>query len=108
RFECRLQNKRGAERWFQFSLQRAEPEDLWLCMGLDIHDLKCKQAELEQQARMQTNMLDVSVDCIKLIALDGSLVHMNQAGCRALNISSESGFGMPWLPLLPDDVHVKG
>jgi diguanylate cyclase (GGDEF)-like protein/PAS domain S-box-containing protein len=53
-------------------------------------------------------MLDISVDCIKLISLDGTLVHMNKAGCRSLGLAEDSSFGMPWLQLLPDDVREAG
>lgn len=107
-FESRLRNQHGQERWFKFSLQKSAPGNLWLCIGVDIHELKSRQAELERQASMQTDMLDVSVDCIKLIALDGTVAHLNQAGCRALGVASDSGFGMPWLPLLPQDVWAEG
>lgn len=57
---------------------------------------------------MQTDMLNISVDCIKLIAPNGNLLHMNRAGCRALGVDQDSGFGMPWLPLLPEDVWNEG
>lgn len=53
-------------------------------------------------------MLDATPDCIKLIGADGTLFMMNRAGCLALGVSEEEGFGMPWLPLLPGDVHASG
>lgn len=110
--ECRLVDSRGAARWFLLSLQPAN-EDLtgprtWLCMGTDIHDLKQREADLERRTSIQTDMLDISVDCIKLIAPDGTLVHMNRAGCQALGVPEGSLFGMPWLPLLPEDVWTMG
>ncbi|WP_425645315.1 diguanylate cyclase domain-containing protein [Agrobacterium leguminum] len=110
--ECRLVDSRGAARWFRLSLQPAN-EDLtgpriWMCMGTDIHDLKQREADLEKRASIQTDMLDISVDCIKLIAPDGTLVHMNRAGCQALGVPEGSLFGMPWLPLLPEDVWTIG
>lgn len=56
----------------------------------------------------QRAMLDATPDCIKVLSLDGKLLMMNKAGCLALNIPEDSKFGMPWLPLLPEDVHPLG
>lgn len=53
-------------------------------------------------------MLDASVDCIKIISVDGNLLTMNKAGCAALGMAEDSAFGMPWLPLLPESVHAAG
>lgn len=57
---------------------------------------------------MQKAMLDATPDCIKVVSVDGKLLMMNRAGCLALNVPEESEFGMPWLPLLPQDVHTAG
>lgn len=59
-------------------------------------------------SHLQKAMLDATPDCIKLVSVDGTLLTMNQAGCRALNVPRETGFGMPWLPLLPEEVHAAG
>lgn len=111
-FECQLLDGRGGGRWFQLDLQpldkAPDAECRWLCVGTDIHELKRKTLDLERLAAIQTDMLDISVDCIKLIALDGTVVHMNKAGCRALGVPEDSSFGMPWLPLLPDDIRKIG
>lgn len=111
-FECRLQDGRGKARWFLLGLQPLD-EGLagdcgWLCTGTDIHKLKRREMDLERRASIQTDMLNISVDCIKLISLDGMLVHMNKAGCHALGVPEDSAFGMPWLPLLPEDVRTAG
>jgi len=107
-FECRLQDRRGVLRWCLLSLQSVgkEPtaERQWLCVATDIHELKCRELDLERRAAIQTDMLNISADCIKLIALDGTLVHMNRAGCRALGVPDDSTFGMSWVPLLPEGV----
>ncbi len=110
-FECRLQDAGGTARWFLLSLHRVNTGPAgegWLCIGTDIHALKCREIDLERRAAIQTDMLDISLDCIKLIALDGTLVHMNKAGCHALGVPEDSPFGMPWLPLLPKDVWTAG
>jgi len=109
--ECRLLDGRGAPRWFVVQLQPvtgAPGGRRWLCVATDIDRFKAREMQLEQRASIQTDMLDISVDCIKLIALDGTIVHMNRSGCRALGVSGECGFGMPWLQLLPEDVHEAG
>lgn len=110
--ECRLLDDRGTPHWFLIDLQpvkddRAETHH-WLCTGTDIHRLKVREQDLEKRASIQTNMLDISVDCIKLIALDGTVVHMNKSGCQALGVPEGSSFGMPWLALLPEEVWTTG
>ncbi len=111
-FECQLKVKRGGGRWFVFKLQPLEKDSSgrrrWLCVGTDVDELKRRTLDLESRTAMQAEMLNVSVDCIKLIARDGTLVHMNKAGCRALGVPEDSSFGMPWLPLLPEEVRKKG
>jgi two-component sensor histidine kinase len=57
---------------------------------------------------LQKAMLDATPDCIKVLSVDGRLLTMNRAGCLALNVPEDSEFGMPWLPLLPVDVHPLG
>ena len=49
------------------------------------------KGELAESAHMQKNMLDVSVDCIKILRTDGTLIHMNQSGCDALGVAPDSG-----------------
>jgi two-component sensor histidine kinase len=57
---------------------------------------------------LQKAMLDATPDCIKVLSVDGMLLTMNRAGRLALNVPEDSEFGMPWLPLLPEDVHQLG
>ncbi|MFT4270398.1 MAG: GGDEF domain-containing protein [Pantoea sp.] len=62
-----------------------------------------------EKIALLTDMLNVSVDCIKVISTDGRLVFMNRSGCEALGVSvDEKEFGMEWLALLPESVHRKG
>lgn len=111
-FECRLQDSRGTMRWFLLSVlpvdRHLAGQNGWLCIGTDIHQLKLSAIALQQRESIQASMLNVSVDCIKLIALDGTLIHMNRAGCKALGVAEDSSFGMPWIPLLPEDVWEAG
>lgn len=106
--EARLHDGRGLTRWFVLSLQPVgrgpSAARRWLCLGTDIHERKLREAELERRAAIQADMLNVSQDCIKLISLDGKLVHMNRAGCRALGVPDDSDFGMSWPHLLPEGI----
>ncbi|MGC4024763.1 MAG: PAS domain-containing protein [Mesorhizobium sp.] len=71
-------------------------------------DLLLEAEQPSSGPRFAKAMLDASVDCIKVIAPDGTLLTMNKAGCLALGVSLDSNFGMPWLPLLPVEVHKGG
>lgn len=54
-------------------------------------------------------MLDVSVDCIKLLNLDGTVRYINRSGCIALGVPvGETVFGMDWLSLMPASVRHNG
>ena len=111
-FEGRLLDGQGRPRWFLLSLQlyQGSPEEsaCLLCVAIDIHPLKLREQELQLWARIRTDMLNISVDCIKLISADGRLIHMNRAGCIALGVPEGSSFGMEWLPLLPPEVGSAG
>lgn len=61
-----------------------------------------------QLTDMQLAMLDATPDCIKVLSVDGNLLTMNKAGCLALSVPTDSDFGMPWLPLLAEDVRELG
>ncbi|MDL9935543.1 diguanylate cyclase [Gordonia sp. ABSL1-1] len=109
--ECRLVCADHRPRWFRVSIYPVDdqgPDIQWLCTATDIDELKTNHARIAERSSMQTDMLDVSVDCIKMIALDGTLIHMNRAGCLALGVPEGVGFGQEWLPLLPGDVRAEG
>lgn len=57
---------------------------------------------------MQKAMLDVTPDCIQILSVEGTLLTMNRAGCVALNIPEDCGFGIAWLGLLPEGVRPWG
>ena len=76
---------------------------------VDLQEQEQYQQTLLDRVTTQSHMLDGSIDCIKLVALDGNLIHVNRAGCLALGLSSnEKSFGMPWLALLPESVRSLG
>lgn len=65
----------------------------------------------DERVWVRDQMLDASVDCVKLIDTDGAILHMNRPGCEALGVTAEqagSGFGMMWLELLSPEVRSRG
>lgn len=52
----------------------------------------------------QKAMLDATPDCVKILSLDGNVLMMNKAGCLALGVPENSELGMPWLPLLSENM----
>ena len=110
--EYRLLHHSGTYRWqlmeARFQKQAGHTSGLWYLTGADIHARVLAQQELAESAHMQKNMLDVSVDCIKILNPDGTLAHMNKSGCEALGVNPDTGFGQRWLSLLPPDIRIKG
>lgn len=82
--------------------------NLWLITFIDINELQEAREDITQHLRTYKSMLDASIDCIKLINLQGELINMNLSGCKALGVSPESGFGMDWLNLLPPEIRTRG
>ncbi|WP_423250486.1 sensor domain-containing protein [Acinetobacter haemolyticus] len=110
--ECRLRHQSGAYRWFLLSAKFVEADQggqaHWFINSVDIHETKQYQHNLVQCINAQTNMLDNSVDCIKLLDLDGYLLHVNRTGCIALNIPENNHrFGMKWTELLAPEIRSK-
>ena len=63
----------------------------------------------DELTQLQAQMLDASVDCIKVIDAQGNLRMVNRPGCVALGIPPEErDFGMPWLERLPEEVRKAG
>ena len=113
-FACdvRLRHHSGQYRWCRVQARSMrvmdEEQPVWLLSAVDIHDRVDHEHSLQESMLAQTRMLDVSVDCIKIIRPDGSLSHMNRSGCLALGVAPDSGFGMQWLNLLPPEIRQRG
>ncbi|MBB2165879.1 PAS domain-containing protein [Gluconacetobacter sp. 1b LMG 1731] len=110
--DLRILHPVDGARWFLLRVCPL-PEGLdggrrWLLSLTDIHARKRRELALLRDSRLQREMLDISVDCIKLVRPDGTLARMNRAGCVALNVGEDSGFGMDWLHLLPREAHQAG
>ncbi len=110
--ECRFRHRSGDHRWFRVEvrvqLDNRRKVVRWIGSCTDIQEQRARQQALEESTTLQRDMLDISVDCIKVINPDGSLTTMNKSGCLALGVSKDSGFGMRWLNLLPKEVHKRG
>lgn len=108
-FEARLRLATDDYRWFKFSASTKPSHPLrWVGSCTEIHQSKCNELSLLDRSLVQNRMLDASVDCIKVIHMDGTLSHMNRSGCIALGVDAASGFGMKWLGLLPPDIRKRG
>ena len=114
--ECRLHraatdSAEGEWHWFCLALRPCPApgrEDAVLVSAWSVDHYKTREAELEDNFGLQRKMLDVSVDCIKILSPDGYLCNINHAGCLALGVTPSSGRGREWLSLLPDEVRAPG
>ncbi|MDN5435215.1 MAG: diguanylate cyclase, partial [Acinetobacter sp.] len=81
----------------------------WTITCTNIHERATLLRETSESLKANTDMLDVSVDCIKIITPDGYVSHMNKSGCIALlGQEKVKTFGMEWLGLLPPEVREQG
>ncbi|MHC1479868.1 putative bifunctional diguanylate cyclase/phosphodiesterase [Frateuria aurantia] len=109
--QLRLRHRDGHYRWVRLQLQAPNDklQDLWSGACIDVHDHILSNHKLREDLKDRIQMLDVSVDCIKLIDTDGNVLRMNKAGCLALGVPvDEVRFGMKWLGLLPPEIRVAG
>lgn len=109
--ECRLRHHSGEYRWFLMLVchQNQEGLEQWYVTCTDIHQRVTEYYETADSLRAHTDMLDVSVDCIKIVRPNGTVSHMNKSGCMALlGKEKVKSFDMPWLTLLPEDVRQRG
>ncbi|WP_173568661.1 sensor histidine kinase [Acetobacter conturbans] len=110
--EFRIEAQSSNPQWFLLRTAPHADEDgrvlFWLHILTCLHKEKADDLALRHTARMRMEMLNVSTDCIKLINTDGTLAHMNEAGCTALCVPQDSDFGMDWLGLLPPEIGEPG
>ncbi len=105
--QCRIKQPNDDYRMCLLSMKFHNEADAilqWAVSLTDVHDYFEIQQQLSHVVSTQKNMLDASVDCIKIVTPTGELSHMNRSGCEALGVDPETGFGMPWLKLLPPEV----
>ena len=110
--ECRIRHVGGNYQWFlliaQSTVYKQQFFD-WTITCTNIHDRAMLLRETSESLKANSDMLDVSVDCIKIITPDGHVSHMNKSGCIALlGQEKVKTFGMEWLGLLPPEVREQG
>lgn len=113
--ELRLRRHGGEHRWVMVHAADAPagavgtPGVMRLFTASDIDDLVRARVDETNRTVQRDEMLDVSVDCIKIIDTAGRVIHMNRSGCTALGVDPEkTGFGMEWLTLLPPEIRARG
>jgi diguanylate cyclase (GGDEF)-like protein len=110
--ECRIRRFDGEYQWFLLIAQSTVYQKKyfdWTISCTHIHDRIKQQRETRESLKANTDMLDASVDCIKIITPDGYVSHMNKSGCLALlGQEKVASFGMEWLGLLPPEVRDQG
>lgn len=110
--ECRIRDLNGDYHWFLLIAQSTEYSNQlydWMITCTNIHERAVLLRETNEVLKANTDMLDVSVDCIKIITPQGQVSHMNKSGCIALlGKEKVKHFGMEWLGLLPPEVRDQG
>ena len=109
--ECRIKDKNSQYQWFWVIAESRLYQNHydWTISCTNIHERASQLRETAELLRANTDMLDVSVDCIKVISPTGELTHMNRSGCLALlGTERVRKFGMSWLSLLPPEVREQG
>lgn len=110
--ECRIRDVNDQYHWFLFVAQSHignGREFDWTITCTNIHERALMLRETADTLRAHTDMLDVSVDCIKIVRPNGTVSHMNRSGCIALlGQEKVKKFDMEWLSLLPPEVRDKG
>jgi PAS domain S-box-containing protein len=104
--DCRITHAHDMYRWFMLHAQPSGSA-AWRCTLIDIHARKTREMRLSDELRIRNDMLNASIDCIKVISPDGLLTHMNRTGCAALGVAEDSPFGMTWADLLPDAIRTR-
>lgn len=110
--QCRIKQPSNHYRMCLLSMKFHNETDAllqWAVSITDIHDYFEMQQQLSHLVSTQKNMLDASIDSIKIMTPNGELHHMNRSGFEALGVDpSESYLGVPWLKLLPQEVRRAG
>lgn len=108
--ECRIRRGDGGYSWFLASVQCVEFGGAIYdqIVFTDIDNQMAVRLRISADAAQRDHMLDASMDCIKIINLDGSLRYMNLSGCIALGVAvDETEFGMDWAALVPNDLRAR-
>jgi diguanylate cyclase (GGDEF)-like protein/PAS domain S-box-containing protein len=90
RAKAKLNEDRQVERWYGTLA--------------NIEDRKVAELALRTSEAVSRSMLEASVDCIKLLSLEGKIEFMNAPGMRAMEIDDFATIeGQPWCSLWPGE-----
>ena len=98
----------GSSVWVQVNVSALGGEGghprLTLAIAQEIGDLKRKEHELLQSAGLNQRIIDSSLDCIKVLDLDGRLLSMNRSGQHLLEIDDIQPYlGQSWIDFWQND-----
>jgi diguanylate cyclase (GGDEF)-like protein/PAS domain S-box-containing protein len=110
--EFRVLHRSGRYVW---TLVRAIPERdpggrivRWYGTCTDIDERVAAQQALHESEALSRSMIEASPDCIKLLDLDGNVLFINDAGCRALELQSPAALlGSSWTKSLSPAFEAK-
>lgn len=110
--ELRLKNEVSNQyEWF-LVLSKGFTEDEPLTCSLTFTNIQQHVLEMQlfdQLSKVHTEILDASIDCIKIVNPNGYIRHMNKSGCKALLGQDKiSPSKLKWLDLLPAEERDKG
>lgn len=110
--QCRIKQPNDEYRMCLLSMKVHNEADAilqWAVSLTDVHDYFEIQQQLSHVVSTQKNMLDASVDCIKIVTPTGELSHINRSGYEAFGIDpNHPHLGVPWLKLLPPEMRKAG
>lgn len=108
---CRIQHAQFGHQFCQLSIHHLQSNPLNLEWIIQIHNQQesySKENKLTENNYIQKQMLDGSLDCIKILSLKGDILELNRAGCLSLGISAyQHKFGMSWLNFLPEEHYAE-
>ncbi|HSS98494.1 MAG TPA: PAS domain S-box protein [Terriglobales bacterium] len=94
-YESEYRYKRSRDGKYRWHLSKGIPlkngsgkVEKWIGFGIDIHDSKTAEHELADREARLSAIVNTGPDCIKLLAADGSLLEMNQAGLAIMEADS--------------------
>ncbi|MCL6752401.1 response regulator, partial [Nostoc sp. CCCryo 231-06] len=72
----------------------------WYGTCTDISERKLAEAALQESEELKQRILESSHDCIKVLTLDGRVLHLNQGGLHLLEIDDPASFhNVEWISL---------
>jgi PAS domain S-box-containing protein len=78
----------GEDRWYEYvvaPLRTADGEaDAVVVVSRDVTDRERAESELRRSEELLRAVVESTPECVKLVAADGSLLHMNAAGLRMI------------------------